>query len=455
MALTIVVLAAGQGKRMNSDVPKVLQPLAGGTVLAHVLDTARALEPAAVNVVYGHGGDAVRDAYGDADLDWTLQSEQLGTGHALAQALPSIPESHQVLVLYADVPLIRVETLTALVAQTPSAGVGVLTARVEDPSGYGRIKRTLDGEVSGIVEEKDASDDERAIREINTGLMVMPAKSIKRWVEALENDNVQGEFYLTDVIAMAVSEGLPVVGLVAADSADTLGINDKTQLAAAERVIQKRHAAEIMAQGATLADPARFDIRGTLMVGRDVFIDIGALFIGDVVLGDRVQIGANTVISNSELGDDCHVHPNCVLDGVTAGPSCEIGPFARLRPGTQFAERVKVGNFVEVKASEVARGSKMNHLSYVGDSRVGSDVNIGAGTITCNYDGANKHITRIGDRVFVGSGAMLVAPVELAEGSTIAAGSTITKDVSKQELAVARSRQTMIKGWKRPKKPGK
>jgi len=363
VALTVVILAAGQGKRMKSDTPKVLQPLAGRALLGHVLDTARALEPDAIHVVFGHGGDAVREAYPDPDLTWVLQPEQLGTGHATALGIGPAPDDHQVLVLCGDVPLTRAESLRGLIGGAGPDRIALLTADLEDPSGYGRIKRSRSGAVAGIVEERDAAHEERAIREVNTGLMTLPAGRLRGWLEKLRAANAQGELYLTDVIAMAVGEGVTVEGIPVADRAEVLGINDRAQLAEAERVLRRRNAAAAMEQGATLADPERFDVRGELIVGTDVFIDVGAVFMGRVELGDRVQIGPNAVISNSRLGDDCRVHPHCVLDGVVAGARCEIGPFARLRPGTEFAERVKVGNFVEVKGSQVATGSKMNHLA--------------------------------------------------------------------------------------------
>ena len=455
MALTVVILAAGQGKRMNSALPKVLQPLAGRPLLAHVIATARELEPDAINIVYGHGGEAVRAAFSDADLSWSHQPEQLGTGHALAQALSSIPDDHQILVLYGDVPLVKAESLKPLLAHGRGDEVALLTAYVDSPQGYGRILRTDKRQVSGIVEEQDASAQELTITEINTGLMRLPCALLRGWLDALSNDNVAGEYYLTDAVVMAVRDGVNVAGLPAADASEALGINNRTQLAEAERVLQRRYADSLMERGVTLADPARFDMRGALTVGRDVFIDAGVLFEGEVDLGDGVSIGPNCVISNSRLGDGCRLHPNSVLDGVITGPQCEIGPFARLRPGTVFAERVKVGNFVEVKASNVAAGSKMNHLTYVGDSRVGSSVNIGAGTIVCNYDGAVKSRTVIGDRAFIGSGVMLVAPVEIGNDATIGAGSTVTKNAPAGELTVARARQTVVAGWKRPTKPSK
>jgi bifunctional UDP-N-acetylglucosamine pyrophosphorylase/glucosamine-1-phosphate N-acetyltransferase len=454
VALTIVILAAGQGKRMNSAQPKVLQPLAGRPLLAHVVETARALEADAIHVVYGHGGEAVRAAFPDTDLTWTLQQEQLGTGHAVAQALPAIPPDHEVLVLCGDAPLIERDTLAILCDMVPPGSLGLLTAKLEDPSGYGRILRDSQDAVAGIVEESDATDEQCAIDEINTGVMILPAAWLSRALERVESDNAQGEYYLTDVIGRAVGEELEIVTVEAPDASEVLGINDRAQLAAAERIFQRRQAQRLLDRGATLADPERFDQRGALTVGQDVFIDVGAVFIGRVTLGDRVRIGPYAVIEDSTLGDDCIVHSHCVMAGLTAGPGCEIGPFARLRPGATFVERVKVGNFVEIKASEIEAGSKVNHLSYVGDTHVGRSVNIGAGTITCNYDGANKHRTTIGDGVFVGSGVMLVAPVSIGENATIGAGSTISRDAAPDALTVARTRPTTIPDWRRPvKKP--
>ena len=456
MPVTVVVLAAGQGKRMHSDLPKVLQPLAGRPLLDHVLDAAKALQPAAIHVVYGHGGDRVRAAFADHELSWTLQSEQLGTGHAVAQALPSIPDDHEVLVLFGDVPLVRSRTLQRLVADSADGKLALLTAVLDDPSGYGRVLRNELGEVWRVVEDKDASLEERRINEVNTGLMAFTAGSLRRHLRQLTNDNAQGEYYLTEVIELAAKENRKIEGIIVDEANEVIGINDRAQLAFAERSLQRQYARELLLTGVTLADPERLDIRGKLNAGRDVFIDVGAVFEGKVDLGDRVRIGPHVVIVDSTLGADCVVHPHSVLNGLTAGPGCEIGPFARIRPGTQLAERVKVGNFVEVKNSQVAEGSKMNHLSYIGDASVGRDVNVGAGTITCNYDGANKHHTAIGNDVAIGAGTLLVAPVAVGDGATIGAGSTITKDAPAGQLTVARSRgQTSIDGWKRPQKKPK
>jgi bifunctional UDP-N-acetylglucosamine pyrophosphorylase/glucosamine-1-phosphate N-acetyltransferase len=450
--VSVVILAAGQGKRMNSALPKVLQPLAGRPMLAHVLASARALDPAAIHVVYGHGGDTVKAAFPDADVSWVLQEKQLGTGHAVGKALPSIPDGHQVLVLLGDVPLVSKRTLQRLVKDSAAGELALLTAVVDDPSGYGRVIRDEHGMVSRIVEEKDASDDERRVNEINTGLIAFQAGLLRRYLARLDNDNAQGEYYLTDVIALAAADGTKILGTVIQSTTEVLGINDRVQLALAERTLQREIARDLMTQGVTLADPERLDVRGTLTVGRDVFIDVGAVLEGNVVLGDRVRIGPHAVIADSKLGDDCVVHPHCVLKDVVAGPSCEIGPFARLRPGVELASKVKVGNFVEIKKSQIADGSKVNHLTYIGDTTIGRDVNVGAGTITCNYDGANKHRTVIGDRAFIGSGVMLVAPVGVGADATIGAGSTLTKDAPQGELTLERSKQVTVPGWQRPKK---
>jgi len=454
--VSVVVLAAGQGKRMHSALPKVLQPLAGRPLLAHVVATARAIRPAAIHIVYGHGGEDVRAAFAEEpDLKWALQAEQLGTGHAVMQAMPAIPDDHRVLVLCGDVPLVRPQTLERLVAAGAAGRLALLTARLADATGYGRIVRNASGEVTRIVEHNDATDDERLGNEINTGLIAFDAPALRRYLGDLKSNNAQREYYLTDVIGMAVAERVPVDGIVAESPTEVLGINDRAQLAAAERALQRRQAAELMERGVTLADPERLDVRGEVTVGRDVFIDVGVVLEGKVVLGDRVRIEAYAHIRNCTLGNGTVIHPHCVLENSAAGDDCEIGPFSRLRPGVVLSGHVKVGNFVEMKNSHIAPHSKVNHLTYVGDATVGTKVNVGAGTITCNYDGANKHRTVIGDNAFIGSGVMLVAPVEVGAGATIGAGSTITKDTPEGELTLARSKQVTIPGWQRPKKKPK
>jgi bifunctional UDP-N-acetylglucosamine pyrophosphorylase/glucosamine-1-phosphate N-acetyltransferase len=436
---------------MRSKLPKVLQPLAGRPLLAHVLECARDLEASDVCVVYGHGGEQVRTAFPSADIRWALQAEQLGTGHAMLQAMPGTPDDNQVLVLFGDVPLLTAATLKTLLDAAEDDELLVLTVDVKDPTGYGRILR--EGEmVTGIVEEKDASTEQKAIIEINTGVMLCPGARLKTWLGRLSNDNAQGEYYLTDVIAMAVAEGIGVHGVKARNQVEVMGINDRKQLAEAERALQARLVEQLMSEGVGFADPARVDIRGTLNCGSDVFIDVNAVFEGKVTLGNGVRIEANNVIRDSALGNGVVVHPNCHIEGAVAEDDCEIGPFARLRPGTELAENVKVGNFVEIKKSKVAEGSKVNHLTYIGDSEIGLNVNVGAGTITCNYDGANKHLTKIGDGAFIGSGVNLVAPVEIGSGATIGAGSTITKNVPAEQLTLERSKQFTVKGWKRPTK---
>jgi bifunctional UDP-N-acetylglucosamine pyrophosphorylase/glucosamine-1-phosphate N-acetyltransferase len=436
---------------MRSGLPKVLQPLAGRPMLAHVLDRARELDASDVCVVYGHGGERVRAAFPSPEIRWALQAEQLGTGHAMLQALPGIPADSQVLVLFGDVPLLTAATLKTLLDASHGDDLLVLTVDMEDPTGYGRILR--DGEiVTGIVEEKDASAAQKEIAEINTGVMLCPAARLKTWLGRLSNDNAQGEYYLTDVIAMAVADGVAVHGIKAQNPVEVMGINDRKQLAEAERALQARLVDELMREGVGFADPSRVDIRGKLTCGRDVFIDINAVFEGEVTLGNGVRIEANNVIRDSTLGDAVVVHPNCHIEGAIAGNDCEIGPFARLRPGAELAENVKVGNFVEIKKSTVAVGSKVNHLTYIGDCEIGVNVNVGAGTITCNYDGANKHRTRIGDGVFIGSGVNLVAPIEVGSGATVGAGSTLTKSVPADQLTLERSKQVTVKGWKRPTK---
>ncbi|HYL72162.1 MAG TPA: bifunctional UDP-N-acetylglucosamine diphosphorylase/glucosamine-1-phosphate N-acetyltransferase GlmU [Candidatus Dormibacteraeota bacterium] len=453
--LTVVILAAGEGKRMRSALPKVLQPLAGRPLLKHVIDTARALEPAAIQVVYGHGGDTVREALKGEPVGWTLQGERLGTGHAVALALSAVPEAHRVLVLYGDVPLIAAATLRDLLALATGQRLALLTMRPGDPQGYGRVVRNAKGGVQRIVEQRDASRRELSLRECNSGVLVGPARSLKRWLAQLKPDNSQGEYYLTDVIAMAVKEKIAVVPLVAPDANEVQGVNDKTQLAALEALCRARSARELMLAGVTLADPTRFDLRGSVRHGSDVFIDANVVLEGSVVLGDRVRIGTGCLIRDSEIGADTQVFPHCVIDSARIGAHCNIGPFARFRPAATLADEVHIGNFVEVKNSQLGPGSKANHLAYVGDARVGARVNIGAGTIVANYDGAHKHVTVIEDNVHTGSNSVLVAPITVGAGATIAAGSTVTHAVPAGKLTVARARQATVEGWQRPVKPKK
>jgi bifunctional UDP-N-acetylglucosamine pyrophosphorylase/glucosamine-1-phosphate N-acetyltransferase len=452
MKLSIIILAAGQGTRMCSGMPKVLHPLGGRPLLAHVIDSARALDAADIHVVIGHGAESVRELFADAGVQWVMQEQQLGTGHAVAQAMPDIADDHVVLVMYGDVPLVRKSTLEPLCTTAAQGFVGLLTAELDDPSGYGRILHHADGSIRCIVEEKDASNSERNIREINTGFLAAPAGALRRWVDALDNSNAQGEFYLTDVIARAVGDGVGVRGISAPSITEVMGINDRMQLAAQERSYQRRQAQDCMRRGVTLIDPERFDLRGTLTAGQDVVIDVNAVLEGDVRLGQRVSIGPNVVLRNARMGDDVIILANCVIEDADIGNAARIGPFARVRPETRLAENTHVGNFVEIKKSEVAAGSKINHLSYIGDSSIGRGVNIGAGTITCNYDGANKHRTIIGDNAFIGSDTQLVAPVTVGDGATIGAGSTITRDAPAGELTLSRSEQQTRKGWKRPVK---
>ncbi|MFL6576391.1 MAG: bifunctional UDP-N-acetylglucosamine diphosphorylase/glucosamine-1-phosphate N-acetyltransferase GlmU [Povalibacter sp.] len=453
--MSVVILAAGQGKRMRSDLPKVLQPLAGRALLSHVLDTAKALNASATHVVYGHGGDQVRETLASEPVSWVLQAEQLGTGHAVAQAIPAIPDDHRVLILYGDVPLVKIETLQRLIEGSGEKSVGLLTVVLKDPSGYGRVVRDNAGNVVRIVEQKDANTKERAINEVNTGLMAVPAGALRKWLAALKNDNAQGEYYLTDIIVMAVREGMKINAVIASSETEVLGVNDKVQLAQLEHALRIERATALMVQGATLADPARVDIRGTVTVGRDVFIDVNAVFIGDIVLGDRVRIGPNCFLRNCRIDADTEIHPNCIIDQSSIGAGCSIGPFARIRPDSVLHERVHIGNFVEVKKSEVGAGSKANHLTYLGDASIGSNVNVGAGTVTVNYDGVNKHRTEIGDGAFIGSGSMLVAPIKVGSNANTGAGSTITKDAPAGKLTLARARQVTIEGWQRPIKPPK
>jgi bifunctional UDP-N-acetylglucosamine pyrophosphorylase/glucosamine-1-phosphate N-acetyltransferase len=458
--MNIVILAAGMGKRMHSDLPKVLHPLAGRPLLAHVLDAAESLGPARLVVVYGHGGEKVLAAFegsgargrGGPPIDWALQSPQLGTGHAVAQAVPFLADEHPTLVLYGDVPLVATETLRRLVqASDEGRSLGLLTETLEDPTGYGRIVRE-NGRVTRIVEQKDADEATRRIREINTGILVAPTARLKAWLAALRNDNAQGEYYLTDVIAAAVRDGVEVNTAQPAATWETAGVNSKTQLAELERRFQRNLALQLTEAGVTLADPARIDVRGRLACGRDVFIDVGCVFEGDVTLGDRTRIGPHCVIRDATVAQDAEILAMSHIDGARVGKAARVGPFARLRPGTDLGEDSHVGNFVEFKNARMAKGSKANHLAYVGDAEVGARVNIGAGTITCNYDGANKHKTVIEDDVFIGSDTQLVAPVTVRRGATLGAGTTLTREAPPDALTLSRARQQTVPGWTRPVK---
>jgi len=454
-SLHIVILAAGQGTRMLSKLPKVLQPLGDRPLLAHVVETAQSLNPERVHVVYGHGGEQVRSALGYLDVDWVFQSERLGTGHAVDQAMAGIPDTADVLVLYGDVPLIYTATLERLISTCDSEALVLLTVDLQNPDGYGRIIRGGQNNVIGIVEQKDATAEEIAINEVNTGLLCAPANTLKQMLSRLDNNNAQGEYYLTDVVALAAKDNHRIVASQPSSPEEVQGINNKLDLSLAERILQRRNAEAAMAAGITLRDPARFDVRGKLESGADTVIDINVLVEGDVRLGENVHIGANCCLRHCEIGDGTHVLPNTVIEYSKIGANCQIGPFARLRPDTELADRAKIGNFVETKKIQVGAGSKINHLSYVGDAKLGADVNIGAGVITCNYDGANKHLTVIGDGAFIGSDCQLVAPVEIGAGATIGAGSTVTKDAPAQKLTVTRARQVSVDGWKRPVKEKK
>jgi bifunctional UDP-N-acetylglucosamine pyrophosphorylase/glucosamine-1-phosphate N-acetyltransferase len=451
--LSIVILAAGQGKRMKSDLPKVLHPLAGKPLLRHVVDTACTLQPVSLHVVYGHGGDAVRGGLLDAPVSsWCLQAEQLGTGHAVQQALPALRDGELALILYGDVPLVSADTLRSLVALAGPKTMSLLTVMLEDPTGYGRIVRDARRKVRRIVEQKDATARERKICEGSTGVMAVPVKWLRRWLGKLKNNNAQGEYYLTDIIAMAVRDKVTIAPLVAATVAEVLGINDKLQLAEVEAHYRAARARELMLAGVTLVDPARIDVRGTLRTGRDVTIDVNVAFEGEVQLGDRVHIGPNCVLRDCRIDDDVRVRSHSVIEEASVGAGSIVGPFARLRHGVALAAEVHIGNFVEVKNSSLAVGAKANHLAYVGDATVGARVNIGAGTIIANYDGANKHRTTIGDDAHTGSNSVLVAPITVGEGATIGAGSTVTRSVPAGKLTVARAKQMTLDGWQRPTK---
>ena len=454
--MNIVILAAGMGKRMNSDLPKVLHPLAGKSLLGHVVDTARTLDPQRLVVVYGHGGEQVQAAFaGQTDVQWALQSPQLGTGHAVAQAVPMLVDDVPTLILYGDVPLVKASTLKRLAEAAQGGKLALLSQHVADPTGYGRVVRDAAGNVSRIVEQKDADAETLKINEVNTGILVCPTGPLKRWLTALKNDNAQGEYYLTDVIAAAVADGTGVVTAHPDAEWETLGVNSKTQLAFLERRHQRNLADRLTDSGVMLADPDRIDIRGTLECGRDVSIDVGCVFEGTVRLGKGVKIGPNCVLKDCTLADGTQVQAMSVIDSAEVGAQGRIGPFARLRPGTKLGEDSHIGNFVELKNASTGTGSKINHLSYVGDAEIGSRVNIGAGTITCNYDGVNKHKTIIEDDVFVGSDSQLVAPVTVRRGATLAAGTTLTREAPADSLTLSRVPQTTRPDWKRPQRKTK
>ncbi len=446
--LHVIILAAGEGKRMKSARPKVLLPLAGRALLAHVLEAARALDPIAIHVVYGHGGEAVQAAFADADVNWVHQAEQLGTGHAVSQALPEVPDAARVLVLYGDVPLIRSETLADLLES--STDLTLLGAELDDPAGYGRLLLDAAGRVAAIVEDKDADAAQRAIHLTNTGILAADAASLKAWLARVGKGNAQGEYYLTDVFALAAADGESAACVLLGDPVEAAGANDPWQLAKLEAALRERRARALAEQGVRLADPARFDQRGQVTVGRDVEIDVDVILEGDVRLGDNVRIGPFCRLRNVSLGPGTELAAHCDLEDVVAGADCHIGPYARLRPGSELADQVRIGNFVETKKAVIGPGSKVNHLSYIGDAAIGSGANIGAGTITCNYDGVNKHRTEIGDGAFIGSNTALVAPVNIGAGATVGAGSVITTSVPDDKLAVARARQRVIDEWQKP-----
>jgi bifunctional UDP-N-acetylglucosamine pyrophosphorylase/glucosamine-1-phosphate N-acetyltransferase len=455
MQLGILILAAGEGTRMKSKKPKVLHRLAGKPLLQHVIETARSITPDEISIVYGHGGEQVLDELNAPDLDWIEQQERLGTGHAVMQAIPNLQRVDKVLILYGDVPLISGSTLISMLKALHTTDLSLLTVDLPDPTGYGRIVRDRDDRVVRIVEQKDATERELEICEINTGIMAVNRKRLESWLAQLENNNAQKEYYLTDIIAMAVAEGVNIQVVHPICEEEVMGINDRKQLAYLERYYQNQLADELMQSGVTLCDPSRIDIRGDLKTGQDVFLDFNTLFKGDVTLADGVKVGPNVIIKNSSIGENTEILANSVIEDAAIGADCRIGPFARIRPQTRLADSVHVGNFVELKKSQVSAGSKINHLSYVGDATVGSQVNIGAGTITCNYDGANKFHTVIGDRAFIGSDTQLIAPVTVGKGSTIGAGSTITKDTPEETLTLSRAKQVTVEGWKRPVKQPK
>ena len=450
-ALSVVILAAGKGTRMYSDLPKVLHPIAGKPMVKHVIDTAKQLGAHNIHLVYGHGGDLMQQRLANEPVNWVLQTEQLGTGHAMQQAAPFFADDENILMLYGDAPLITKATLEKLIAAKPDKGIALLTVVLDNPTGYGRILRE-NGNVVGIVEQKDANTEQLKIQEVNTGVMVSDGASFKKWLTQLDNNNAQGEYYMTDVIALANRDGCQVTAVQAADLMEVEGANNRLQLTALEQYFQQKQARELLLAGVMLLDPNSFKLRGELTHGKDVEIDMNVILKGKVRLGNRVKIGAGCVITNCDIGDDVEIKPYSVLEDASVGANAAIGPFSRLRPGTELAENTHVGNFVEIKKAQIGKGSKVNHLTYVGDAEIGKDCNIGAGVITCNYDGANKFKTIIGDNVFIGSDSQLVAPVTIESGATIGAGSTIRDDVRHDELVTTRVPQKHIQGWERPKK---
>ncbi|RDE85721.1 bifunctional UDP-N-acetylglucosamine diphosphorylase/glucosamine-1-phosphate N-acetyltransferase GlmU [Aggregatibacter kilianii] len=450
-ALSVVILAAGKGTRMYSDLPKVLHPIAGKPMVKHVIDTAKQLGAHNIHLVYGHGGDLMQQRLANEPVNWVLQTEQLGTGHAMQQAAPFFADDENILMLYGDAPLITKATLEKLIAAKPDKGIALLTVVLDNPTGYGRILRE-NGNVVGIVEQKDANAEQLKIQEVNTGVMVSDGASFKKWLTQLDNNNTQGEYYMTDVIALANRDGCQVAAVQAADLMEVEGANNRLQLVALEQYFQQKQACELLLAGVMLLDPNSFKLRGELTHGKDVEIDMNVILKGKVRLGNRVKIGAGCVLTNCDIGDDVEIKPYSVLEDTSVGANAAIGPFSRLRPGTELAENTHVGNFVEIKKAQIGKGSKVNHLTYVGDAEIGKDCNIGAGVITCNYDGANKFKTIIGDNVFIGSDSQLVAPVTIESGATIGAGSTIRTDVKHDELVTTRVPQRHIQGWERPKK---
>ncbi|WP_277850286.1 bifunctional UDP-N-acetylglucosamine diphosphorylase/glucosamine-1-phosphate N-acetyltransferase GlmU [Moellerella wisconsensis] len=448
---SVVILAAGKGTRMHSNLPKVLHLLAGKPMVQHVVDTAKSLGASNIHLVYGHGGDLLKEKLGEQDFNWVLQAEQLGTGHAMQQAAPHFDDNEDIIMLYGDVPLIAKSTLERLIQVKPEGGIGLLTVILDNPTGYGRIVRE-NGQVVGIIEQKDATEEQRKITEINTGIMVASGKDFKRWLAQLNNDNAQGEYYITDIIALAHQEGNKIETVQPSHLSEMEGVNNRLQLAALERIYQQEQAEKLLLAGVMLIDPARFDLRGTLAHGRDVIIDTNVIIEGNVTLGNNVHIQTGCVLKNCTIGDNSVISPYTVIENSELSTECTVGPFARLRPGAKLAKKAHVGNFVELKNVKLGEGSKAGHLTYLGDADIGSDVNIGAGTITCNYDGANKFKTIIGNDVFVGSDTQLVAPVSIADGVTIGAGTTVTRDVTEAGLVVSRVKQMHIKHWDRPVK---